>query len=640
MTVPVPVSPKRERGARRRPFTRVVAAITVATLACAAGSRTFAQDDAPPPSLEQAERAVAAEFAMLEETLLKMARYLRKTEPERADLLVRALNKSREERLEVRLAAVADLLRSDAAAGLAPNFGDAIDEQQRLVTGMRAVLGLLRSEDRRDEIDSEQERLQALVKDLGRLIGDQKAAEAANRRGESAERVAGKQADVTDRTGDLLDRVKEADAAGKGDEKTGDGEDAEGEGESGEREPGEDGEQGESDSPDGEPKDGDSESGEPQDGEQKEGDSEAGESETGESPEGESKPGEPTDGDPQDGSPQDGEPQSGEPQDGQPQDGQPQDGEPQDGQPQSGQPQDGQAQEGQPQQGEPPEGGEPPPQTPGAEQIEEAKKAMQEAQKELEQAEREGAREKQAEAVRKLTEAKEKLEEILRQLREEEAELVLRALEVRFQKMLEAQQEVLTGTVALAAAVGDAAPDAWEQRHVAKARGLARAERAIGLEGEKALSLLRDDGSSVAFPEALTQILADVSFAADLLAKPRPDELTQSVERDVIAALEEMIAAFQQELEKLREKKESGQQPPGQSGQPGEEGLVDMIAELKMLRTLQVSVNRRTALLGDQVASEDGGPGDVDVTRRLRELADRQSRIEGAAYDLAVGKNR
>ena len=654
MTGHFDVSPKRKRGARRGSLVRIAASITVAVLACASGSR--AAQDAPAPTLEQAERAVAADFAALEETLLKMARYLRKTEPERADLLVRALNKSREERLEVRLESVADLLRSDAAAGLTPNFGDAIEEQQKLVGGMRAVLGLLRSEDRRDEIDSEQERLKALVKDLGRLIGDQKAAEAANRRGEATRRVAGKQRDVTDRTGALLDRVREADGeqaegegrkadgeegeSGKakgereesgGEEDGGEGEDTGEPGDGGEDEAGEkseDGTEGEgtdaSENSDGEPGDGKPGENDPREGEPNGGQSE-------------SEGGESQDGQPQSGGPQDGEPQDGQPQQGQPQQGQPQQGQPQQGQPQQGQPQQGQPQQGQPQQGGSPQDGErpePQPQTPGAERIEEAKRAMEEAQQELEDAEREGAREKQAEAVRKLTEAKEALEEILRQLREEEAELVLRALEVRFQKMLELQQQVLTDTVALAAAVGDAEPDAWEQRHVGKARALARAERDIGLEGEKALSLLSDDGSSVAFPEALRQILADVDFAADLLAKPRADDLTQSVERDIVAALEEMIAAFRQELEELRKKKESGQQQPQQGGQPGEEGLVDMIAELKMLRTLQVGVNRRTALLGDDES------GDVDVAARLRALADRQARIEGAAYDLAIGKNR
>ena len=623
MTVPAPVSPTRRRGVRRGPFLHAAAAVTAVTLACASGSRGFCQDPAP-PTLEQAERAVAAEFSRLEETLLKMARYLRKTEPERADLLVRALEKSREERIEVRLGAVADLLRSDAAAGLTPNFGDAIEEQAKLVDGMRAVLGLLRSEDRREEIDSEQERLQALLKDVGRLIGDQKAAEAANRRGESAERVAGKQGDVTDRTGALLDRIAESDDA------EADGRDAREEG---------------ADPADGTPGDGEPDDpAEPGDGGTDGEPGDAGESESGEPNAGEGEPGEnrgePQDGEKAEGEPSEGEPRSGEPSEGRPGEGQPGEGEPSEGEPSEGQPPEGQPQSGQPgqsgepgQPGESGESGEPQERTPGAEQLEEAKRAMEEAQKELEAAEREGAREKQAEAVRKLTEAREKLEEILRQLREEEAELVLRALEVRFQKMLEAQQIVLAGTVAVGGV------EEWTDRESAKVRELARGERAIGLEGEKALQLLREDGSSVAFPEALEQIVADVAFAADLLAKNRADELTQSVERDVIAALEEVIAAFQQELEKMQERKQSGQ-PPQQGGEPGEEGLVDRIAELKMLRTLQIGVNRRTRLLGGETGGTDGSTGDVDVAARLRDLAGRQRRIESATYDLAVGKNR
>ena len=614
MPIRVPVSPKRKRG-------NPLPVLLATALLCTTLSRA---DDAPPPSLEAAERAVAADFASLEETLLKMARYLRKTEPERADLIVRALNRSREERLEVRLAAVADLLRSDAAAGLAPNFGDAIDEQQRLVAGMRSVLGLLRSEDRRDEIDSEQERLEALVKDLNRLIGDQRAAEAANRRGDSSDRVAGRQKDVTDRTGDLLDRVREADGKESGD--TGDPDS-----ENSEEKEGDPQEESEPGDPSAKPDDNNTD---PQGG----GGEKGREGEEGDPTDGEGGQDDPEDGDPADGEPQDGEQQPGGPSGETPRDGSPQQNDPQGGQPQDGDPQPGAPQPAGPQDSAPQPAEGTPPQTPGAEQIEEAQRAMREAQEQLEQAEREGAREKQAEAVRKLREAKEKLEEILRQLREEEAELTLRALEARFQKMLEDQQAVLAETERLAAATAGGDPADWEARYAAKARDLARRERLIGVEGDKAAGLLAEDGGSVAFPEALRQILADVSFAADLLGKPRVGELSQSVQRDVVASLEEMIAAFRQELEKLREQQQSGR-PPGQGGQPGEEGLVDRIAELKMLRTLQVGVNRRTVLLGGEDPAGDAS-GDVDVARRLRDLAARQLRIERAAYDMATGRNR
>ena len=593
-----------------------------ACLALLAGAATLpaaAAENAPPKqSLEEQERAIAAQFGRLEDSLLKLARFLRKTEPERSELLVRALQKAREERIEVRMESIADLLRSDAAAGLAPNFGDAIEEQVRLIDGLRNVLGLLRSEDRRKEIDSEQARLAALLKDVKRLESEQKAAEAAARRGDAAPRVAGKQKDVADRTGELLDEIDRVDAQRTSDDA-----------ESTENEPGD------ADSADGEP-------GEPSDAN-------------------DPKPGEPSEGEPTEGDPS----ESGEPGDDsetpepseEPEAGEAPDP---DETPDAGEtpesespPSESEAPPTPAAPGSPPQpgdSGEPPPdspppgeqpqgeQTPGKQELEEAKRAMEDALKELEEAEREGAREKQAEAIQKLAEAKEKLEEILRQLREEEAELVLRALEVRFQKMLAMQQAVLTDTLSLAAT-----PELTDRKR-AKARELSRSEQAIGLEGAKALRLLREDGSSVAFPEALEQINSDVAFVAHLLGeKVRFDDLTQQVQRDVIESLEELIDALQQELERLQQKKE-GEQGQPQQGQPGEQGLVDTISELKMLRTLQKGVNRRTRLLSLEVPAAgraaDGGAADVDVADRLRALSDRQSRIEGATYDLAIGKTQ
>ncbi|MEM9701210.1 MAG: hypothetical protein AAF907_02050 [Planctomycetota bacterium] len=592
--------------------------------------------DAEWMTLEEQERALASQFGRLEDTLLKMARYLRKTEPERAELLVRALQKAREERIEVRMKSVADLLRSDAAQGLTPDFGTAIEEQAKLVDGMRDVLGLLRSEDRRKEIDSEQARLKAILKDLNRLSSDQKATAAANRRGEAASRVAGKQGDVANRTGELLDDINEDDAR----KAEGDGaEDAEPSesGEPGDSEPGESGdpsepgagesepglgESSEGESSESESSEGGSESGEPSGGEPSEG--EPGESGDDEGEEGEQEPKEPGEG--QDPS-EPGESPAGEPSESESSEGS--SGEPSESQPgQPGQPgESGESGESSPSE---PQNGEQPESTPGKEELEAAKKAMEDALKELEQAEREGAQEKQEEAIKKLNEAKERLEEILRQLREEEAELVLRALEVRFQKMLAMQQAVLSDTLSIARI------ETITDRERSRIRDLARRERAIGLEGAKALQLLREDGSSVAFPEALEQIAADVEFAAELLSKPRVDELTQQVERDIIESLEELIDALQQELEKLQQQKQEGQQQQ-QQGQPGEQALVDKIAELKMLRTLQKAINRRTRLLGLEVPAP-GEEADVDVGERLRQLADRQSRIESATYDLAIGK--
>jgi len=94
-----------------------------------------------------------------------------------------------------------------------------------------------------------------------------------------------------------------------------------------------------------------------------------------------------------------------------------------------------------------------------------------------------------------------------------------------------------------------------------------------------------------------------------------------------------MILALQKEMEKMREQK--GQQP-GQQGSPADPSLVDQLAELKMLKTLQLRINRRTKVLGRLFSGEQAD--EPDVINQLQELAERQGRLQKATYDLAIGK--
>ena len=190
---------------------------------------------------------------------------------------------------------------------------------------------------------------------------------------------------------------------------------------------------------------------------------------------------------------------------------------------------------------------------------------------------------------------------------------------------------MLAGTVTL----GGTAE--WGDREFARAADLAVDQGAVGLEADRALQLLREEGSSVAFPEALVQIRADVGFSADLLRENDAGDLTQTVQRDIVEALGELVEALRKELEDLEERKQDPRQQQQQQGEPGEEGLVQKLAELKMLRSLQLGVNRRTRLLGERAVQ--GGADADDLRGRLRELAGRQARLEQATYDLAVGRN-
>jgi len=57
------------------------------------------------------------------------------------------------------------------------------------------------------------------------------------------------------------------------------------------------------------------------------------------------------------------------------------------------------------------------------------------------------------------------------------------------------------------------------------------------------------------------------------------------------------------------------------------------LAELKMLRTLQKRINRRTRTLGRLIDGEQAE--DPDVVNQLQELSRRQSRVVQTARDIA-----
>ena len=259
---------------------------------------------------------------------------------------------------------------------------------------------------------------------------------------------------------------------------------------------------------------------------------------------------------------------------------------------------------------------------------------MDRAIEELKKNNKAKASDKQDKAIAELMKAKEKLEEILRQLREEERELVLAQLEARFRDMLLKQEGVNNGTLAIHAVPVDTRTD----RHRNRAVEIARNEDEISLLAAKALTLLREEGSSVAFPEAIEQIREDMLTVARRLERVEVGEITQNIEQDIVEGLKEIIEALQKELEKQKDKKQQQQQQQQEQQQQQQQGLVNKLAELKMLRSLQYRVNRRTRQLGRTVDGEQAI--DLDVVSQLKQLSDRQAKVQKATYDLSTGKNQ
>ncbi len=461
----------------------------------------------------------------------------------------------------------------------------AVRGQSDVQRDLARLLELLLSEDRGKRIESEKERIRAYLKRVSKIIKEQKSVQRATNRDGDAKQLAERQGELSDETAELAEDVKQEQA----------------ESQSLEREPQDEVEPKRDEESDPEPKDeaekSDDAKGEAGDqAEQSDAKEPADEGNAGKPGEEPSEPSE-----------------SGESQPGKPQEQPPMPG---------GQPMPGESQSGE---------SPPPSDNPAQQRLEQAQQRMQQAQEKLEQAEREQADEKQAEALRELERAKAELEEILRQLREEEMARMLALLEARFRKMLDAQVEVYEGTMRV-----DQVPPAERDRDdEIEAGRLSRAEAAIVIEADKCLTLLREEGSAVAFPEAVMEMREDMQQVVERLAQANVGPLTQGIETDIIAALEEMIAALKKAQKDMEDKQQQGQ--PAE-GAPGEPPLVDTLAELRMIRALQMRVNNRTKAYSkltqeDQVETPE-------LLAALKKLAEREERIHAVTRDIVVGRNQ
>ncbi|MBN2021436.1 MAG: hypothetical protein JW809_01460 [Pirellulales bacterium] len=536
------------------------------------GSWSAAAEDAPAAAAEPKPAATAEDrladqqhriadrYARLEEILLRMAEVTAATDPRRSALLRQAVAQSKDRLIDAQFEQLANLLEKG-------QLSRALENQQTLDKDLRALLVLLMSENRADQLEAEKARIREYIKQVERAIRQQRSLQGRTQGGGEPKLLTGEQGSLAEKTGRLADDMK------KHDPSTNPGEQPERQPAPGEH-PGQP------------PKPGDEESANPP------------------SPGG-----------------------SGKPPEGQPGQGSP----PPQNQPGQQGPPSGEGQPGE--QGSPRDQRQPqssPPSNPAQKSLEAARDRMKEAQERLDAAKRAGAVEKQEEALRELEQAKAQLEEILRQLREEEIARMLAALEARFKKMLDMQRVVYTGTKRL-----DAVPAAQRTHgHEIEAGRLSDQEAQIVLEADKTLALLREDGTAVAFPEAVSQMRDDMQQIVFRLVRAKVDPTTQAIEEDVIAALEEMIEALQRAIQQQEQRQ--GQPPPSQ-GRPTDPALVDALAELKMIRALQMRVNRRTARYAQLL---DGPQAtDPELIEALRNLSEREARIYRITRDLEMGKN-
>ncbi|MSR31577.1 MAG: hypothetical protein EXR99_08740 [Gemmataceae bacterium] len=298
----------------------------------------------------------------------------------------------------------------------------------------------------------------------------------------------------------------------------------------------------------------------------------------------------------------------------------------------------------------------PPPSGPTNPEAQIAKKQIQEgiveqenSEKKIAKDDRPGASDDQGKAIDKLKQAQKKLEELLKQLREEELEKILAQLQGRCEKLLAMQIAVRDATQALDKIILGNADKKPSRADDQKSLELSDREEDIIKEANRTLTVIEAEGSAVAFAEIFKQVLGDMHTVAGRLRRADTGSVTVTIENDIIDSLREMVEA-------LKKARKDNQQPPmppmpGSPGQPPDQRLIDMIAELKMIRSMQVRVNNRTTMYGKQfdgeqvpplaIAKDDKDKEKVATARKeFKDLSERQQKLGKVTDDIAKGRNK
>jgi hypothetical protein len=285
----------------------------------------------------------------------------------------------------------------------------------------------------------------------------------------------------------------------------------------------------------------------------------------------------------------------------------------------------------------PPSNSPPKPPAPGAENVRKAVPDEENAASNLDENKRPKASENQTEANNKLEQAQQELEKRLKQLREKELEKLLANLENRVNKMLGMQIEVKGATVSIDAQIKKSGDPKPKQIDFQNAQKQEDREAEIISEADKAIDLLKNEGSAVAFPAVFEEVRVDMVRVRERLHNANVGQDTQDLEEDIIVSLTHMRDALKKAQQEL------GKTPPPPPGGPPPDApqlqkLLDEIAELKMIRQLQTQVNDRTIRYGKRTPGEQSE--DLQTRKELRDLSERQEKIETMVHNLATKKNQ
>jgi hypothetical protein len=267
-------------------------------------------------------------------------------------------------------------------------------------------------------------------------------------------------------------------------------------------------------------------------------------------------------------------------------------------------------------------------------QAEETAELLDRAASHLHQSAQAGQQGLAPETIEQAQQADQALQQAQEQLdaqRQQAAQDLFQEMMARLQQQIGSlatrQQGLLEATSELHSLRRDA-ESPFTEAQLASLRDLARAQHTLG---EETLNLTAHALQSRVFAEGLRGAATEMQHAAHGLDQQQTGTPTERHQRHAIARLKHLIQALERDEpsdEPTEEAVQSDEDPPDQQG----EDAIQRLAELKLLRLLQIEVNQQTAELGELL--ERGAQRPETLWNRLQELAVEQGRLADMILDM------
>ena len=274
----------------------------------------------------------------------------------------------------------------------------------------------------------------------------------------------------------------------------------------------------------------------------------------------------------------------------------------------------------------PPEGG-----VPGKAEVQRASESMGGASRKLGGGKAGRAAQDQQKALDDLTAGREKTEEALDQLSKAFRERLIAYLKERFTSLLAEQKAISRETKSLdlklraqrlAAGASEGSELEIELKDRKQSERLARREAKLTEITLDVADLLTEDGTTLVFPEIVQEIEADLRNASGLLERIETGALTQRVQKEIETTVAEILAA----LEEASKKPPPPNPNQGRESKNGNAPLLPKSSELKMVRALQLRVNRRT--IDFELRRDQGAELPPEKKLQVQEIARKQKQVE------------